>query len=93
MADEATEDGFDVQMQTNHLSHFLLTRELFPLLQLGGDHYGESRVVNHSSIARLAVRRLEAKYLERRGGAARGGWLEHGIYGRPMGPLCSDEAR
>ncbi len=68
MADEATEDGFDVQMQTNHLSHFLLTRELFPLLQLGGDHYGESRVVNHSSIARLAVRRLEAKYLERRGG-------------------------
>ena len=33
MPDEATVDGFDTQMQTNHLSHFLLTRELYPLLQ------------------------------------------------------------
>ena len=28
MPDEATEDSFDTQMQTNHLSHFLLTREV-----------------------------------------------------------------
>ncbi|CAE7330811.1 ENV9, partial [Symbiodinium pilosum] len=33
LADEATKDGYDVQMQTNHLSHFLLTKEIFPLLE------------------------------------------------------------
>ena len=32
LADTATPDGYDVQMQTNHLSHFLLTKELFPQL-------------------------------------------------------------
>ena len=68
MPDEATVDGFDSQMQTNHLSHFLLSAELFPLLKKGVDLHGESRIVNHSSIARLSVKRLEAKYLERRGG-------------------------
>jgi NAD(P)-dependent dehydrogenase (short-subunit alcohol dehydrogenase family) len=33
LKDQATVDGFDVQMQTNVLSHFLLTKELFPLLK------------------------------------------------------------
>ena len=32
-ADEATKDGYDIQMQTNHLSHFLLVKEIFPLLE------------------------------------------------------------
>ena len=72
MPDQATKDGFDIQMQTNHLSHFLLTCELFPTLEEGAEHYGESRLINHSSIARFVVKRLEAKYLERRGGTLGG---------------------
>ena len=68
MPDEATVDGFDTQMQTNHLSHFLLTRELFPLLEKGADTHGEARVVNHSSIARKGVPKLVAKYLGQNGG-------------------------
>ena len=68
MPDEATEDGFDTQMQTNHLSHFLLTKEVFPLLEKGADIHGDARIVNHSSMARKSVRRLKAKYLEKNGG-------------------------
>lgn len=63
MPDEATKDGYDVQMQTNCLSHFLLTSELFPLIAGSPD----GRVVNHSSMARLGGP-LEMKYFERRGG-------------------------
>jgi len=50
--DEATVDGCDVQMQTNHLSHFLLTAEVWPLLERAAEKNGEARVVNHSSDAR-----------------------------------------
>ena len=68
MPDEATVDGFDTQMQTNHLSHFLLTRELYPLLEKSAEKHGDARIVNHSSMARKAVKKLEAKYLEKNGG-------------------------
>ncbi len=68
MPDAATVDGFDTQMQTNHLSHFLLTRELFPLLEKGAEKHGDARIVNHSSIARKGVPKLVAKYLEKNGG-------------------------
>lgn len=51
-ADEITGDGFDKQMQTNHLSHFLITRELFPLLKASARETGDARIVQHSSIAR-----------------------------------------
>ena len=68
MPDEATVDGFDTQMQTNHLSHFLLTRELFPLIEKSAEFNGEARIVNHSSIARKSVWKLKAKYLEKNGG-------------------------
>jgi NAD(P)-dependent dehydrogenase (short-subunit alcohol dehydrogenase family) len=63
MKDVATKDGYDVQMQTNHLSHFLLTKELFPLLQKSDD----GRIVQHSSVARHG-KPLEAKYFEKNGG-------------------------
>ena len=49
--EQATVDGYDVQMQTNSISAFLLTKELFPLLRKSDD----GRVVNHSSGARLGA--------------------------------------
>jgi NAD(P)-dependent dehydrogenase (short-subunit alcohol dehydrogenase family) len=61
--DVATKDGYDVQMQTNHLSHFLLTKELFPLLLKSTD----ARIVSHSSIKRYG-RPLQAKYFGPNGG-------------------------
>ena len=63
MPDEATKDGYDVQMQTNCLSHFLLTRNLFFMLRKSKD----ARVVNHSSGARLGAP-LAAKYFGKNGG-------------------------
>ncbi|MFV1884875.1 MAG: SDR family NAD(P)-dependent oxidoreductase [Balneola sp.] len=63
LPDEATKDGYDVQMQTNCISHFLLTNGLFPLLKKSE----EGRIVNHTSQARLGAD-LEMKYFEKRGG-------------------------
>ncbi|MEM8897778.1 MAG: SDR family NAD(P)-dependent oxidoreductase [Bacteroidota bacterium] len=63
LKDQATGDGYDVQMQTNCISHFLLTKELFPLLKKSE----EARVVNHSSMARLGPP-LEMQYFEKKGG-------------------------
>jgi len=65
--DKATKDGYDVQMQTNHLSHFLITKELFPLIQRASELRGEARIVNHSSMARHGAP-LDAKYLGKNGG-------------------------
>jgi NAD(P)-dependent dehydrogenase (short-subunit alcohol dehydrogenase family) len=49
--EQATVDGYDVQMQTNSISAFLLTKELLPLLRKSDD----GRVVNHSSGARMGA--------------------------------------
>lgn len=57
--DVKTGDGYDIQMQTNVISHFLLTKELFPLLRKSE----QGRIVNHSSMARLGGP-LEARYYE-----------------------------
>lgn len=63
LKDEATIDGYDVQIQTNVISHFLLTKALFPLMSKSD----EARIVNHSSMARLGGP-LDAKYFEKNGG-------------------------
>ncbi len=63
LEDFATKDGYDVQMQTNCLSHFLLTKDLFPVLRKSQD----ARVVNHSSGARLG-NPLDRKYFGKNGG-------------------------
>lgn len=64
LPDQATKDGYDVQMQTNSISPFLLTRELMPLLRRSQD----ARIVNHTSAARLGSNH-EAQYFEKKGGA------------------------
>ncbi len=63
LPDRATKDGYDVQMQTNSISPFLLTKELFPLLERSR----EARIVNHTSMARTGSDH-EAKYFDKRGG-------------------------
>lgn len=72
MEDLATKDGYDVQMQTNHLSHFLLTKELFPLLQRAKELRGEARIVNHSSLARRGGL-LQSEYFAKNSGGNLGG--------------------
>lgn len=73
LEDKATVDGYDIQMQTNHLSHFLLTSECMPLLRKAAERSGEARVVNHSSAARAFPNKpLDAKYLGQNGGALGG---------------------
>ena len=63
LKDESTADGYDIQMQTNVISHFLITKELFPLLK----ESEEARIVNHSSMARLGGP-LVLDYFEQKGG-------------------------
>lgn len=81
--DEATVDGCDTQMQTNHLSHFLLTAQLFPLLEKSAAKHGEARIVNHSSGARHMTPngRLERQYLETNGGNLGGTEMGPGFSG------------
>jgi NAD(P)-dependent dehydrogenase (short-subunit alcohol dehydrogenase family) len=63
LQDQATTDGYDVQMQTNVISHFMITKELFPLLRKSA----QARIVNHSSMARLGEP-LNMAYFEKKGG-------------------------
>lgn len=63
LKDQATVDGYDIQMQTNVISHFLITKELFPLLKKSK----EARIINHSSMARLGGP-LKLEYFEKNGG-------------------------
>jgi NAD(P)-dependent dehydrogenase (short-subunit alcohol dehydrogenase family) len=75
--DIRTGDGYDVQMQVNHLSHFLLTSLLMPSLEEGALNRGGARIVQHSSGARRSKSRetghLEGKYFEPQAPGALGG--------------------
>ena len=52
MADERTKEGFEIQMLTNHTSHFLLTKLLLPELERAAERTGEARIVNITSEGR-----------------------------------------
>ena len=76
--DRATEDGFDVQMQVNHLGHYILTAKAMPALELAAQIRGEARIVNHSSAARANTDKkwpqcLDRKFLEKRPESGLGG--------------------
>ena len=57
-----TEDGFDIQIQTNHLSHFLLTKLVFKSLKLSCTVNGSARIINHTSVARLCTDYLNSNH-------------------------------
>jgi len=69
--DRATPDGFDVQMHTNYLSHFLLVKELLPALKVAAAQNGEARIIQQTSGARCG-KPLDAKFLGKNGGALGG---------------------
>lgn len=93
--DLATPDGYDLQMQVNHLSHFLLTDMLLPELEAAGAATGDARIVNVSSSAwHLSACTVlspyvcfakdpRPKYLEKKGGNLGGSWVYPVL---PMGP-------
>jgi NAD(P)-dependent dehydrogenase (short-subunit alcohol dehydrogenase family) len=79
--DEATKDGYDTQMQTNHLSHFLLVKDLMPVLEKAASTArGEARIVNMTSMARLGTP-LEARYFGKNGGNLGGDTAGYGFSG------------
>jgi NAD(P)-dependent dehydrogenase (short-subunit alcohol dehydrogenase family) len=72
--DKATIDGFDVQVQTNHLSHFLLTSLLWDLVLKAAETSGEARVVTHTDQARKNPKKNFApSYWVKKGGGRGGG--------------------
>ena len=65
-SDQRTGEGFDIQMQTNQVSHFLLVSIVYPMLELAGKTRGDARLVMHSSGARFFPNKhLEQKYFQK----------------------------
>ena len=51
--DVRTEEGFEMQLGTNHLGHFLFTNQLLPLMKQTAEKTKECRIVVVSSMAHL----------------------------------------
>ena len=66
--DAASQDGYDITISTNVLSHFLLTRELMPSLELGASLRGEARIVSMSSGSGFGPPAFDERFYERAGG-------------------------
>ena len=65
----ADDNPYDIQMATNHLAHFLLTRELMPALEAAAQRTGDARVVGMTSpAADFAASGLDPAYLGKNGG-------------------------
>lgn len=46
---QMTKDGYDIQIQTNHLSHFLMTARLWPLMKATAEKCGDVTITQVSS--------------------------------------------
>eukprot|EP00924_Labyrinthula_sp_SR-Ha-C_P012458 snap_masked-scaffold_10-processed-gene-7.28-mRNA-1 protein AED:0.22 eAED:0.22 QI:180/0/0.5/1/0/0.5/2/35/354 len=64
LPDKRTVDGFDIQMQVNHLSHFLLTHLLLPTLKRAVDQGKDVRIVQHSSVVRKNSSLIDEQYFK-----------------------------
>lgn len=67
-ADEASEDGYDITIATNCLSHFLLARSLLPALEMAAARHGEARLVTMSSGSGFGAPALDVAFFARNGG-------------------------
>lgn len=70
--DVVTQDGLDIQMQTNHHSHYLLTALLLDSVAKAAGAKGNARIVQHSSIARQG-KKIEEKYFKAHAAGELGG--------------------
>lgn len=67
--DISSKDGYDITASTNMLSHFLITRELLPSLELAATKSGDhSRVVSMSSGSGYGAPAFDSRFFEQQGG-------------------------
>mmetsp|Transcript_104258 Transcript_104258/g.290417 ORF Transcript_104258/g.290417 Transcript_104258/m.290417 type:complete len:362 (-) Transcript_104258:154-1239(-) len=80
MPDKRTADGFEVQMQTNQISHVVLLKAVMHQLEKAAAGRGEARVVFHSSSARdLPAKDLKEEHFAK---------CEAGSLGGDTGPFA-----